>query len=1080
MVRLLVRSLWLVLVVVCGLCASCSAALAVGAPAPGWEVYGNFGPTVLTPGGEGKLYLYVYNTGAGEGGQGVLTDTLPAGVKATGGAGCTGETVVECTVQSTRASSGEPATVTIPVSVSPGASGEGVDEVSVSGGGAATPASTSIHVKFGTELPAAGLSNLDGWFSNVDGTTDDQAGSHPYGFTVAFSVNGVVHGGEESPVGEVRDLEIKLPPGLVGNPNAVPQCPRAEFDEGELGEGANPVGKACPPSSRIGFDYSLLGGDTGLLRFPVYNLVPPAGMAAQFGFTLNGISTFLDARVRSGGNYGITVHVNNITQRKILFNTTTIWGAPAEPGLDGIRGNPDNRACTEGPKGGCVFLGPNLPFLTLPTSCGTPPVFSEEMIGSWTEPGARSNLEFPMHNQSDTPIGIEGCERLVHFNPTASIAPDTTAADSPAGLGAEVQVPQGVNPEALSTAGLENTTVTLPEGVAINPGQATGLVACQPSQENIGGPEAEDESEDGPPSCPAASKVGTDEISTPLLRDKLVGDVYILQQNPPHLQLLVVASGDGVNLKLIGEVNLDPATGRITTTFKKTPDFPFTVFKLAFSGGAQAALATPTQCGTYESDAEFTPWSTPFVENALSPSRFEITSGPGGSACANPLPFTPTMTAGSTTDQAGGYTDFSLLLQRGDGQQRISSLQFKTPAGLLGMISHVPLCQEPQAAEGTCSQASEIGHTVTTAGPGPFPFQVPQAGAPPAPIYLTGPYEGAPYGLSIVVPVIAGPFNLGIVKVRAKIEVDPHTSQLTITTGALPAILDGIPTDLRAIDAVIDRPDFMFNPTNCSSAAFTGTATSTEGTRAGLESHFQVGSCQSLAFKPDFKVSTAGKTSKKYGASLTAKIVYPTTPPGANQASSQANIASVKVDLPKQLPSRLTTLQKACTAAVFEANPANCPAASVVGRATAVTPVLPVPLTGPAYFVSHGGEAFPSLIVVLQGDGVTVDLVGTTFISKAGITSSTFKSVPDVPISSFELTLPEGPFSALTSNLPAKDHYSFCGQKLAMPTAFTAQNGAVINQSTPISVASCPKAKKAAKKTKKAKKRAAAEKKGGK
>ncbi len=308
-----------------------------------------------------------------------------------------------------------------------------------------------------------------------------------------------------------------------------------------------------------------------------------------------------------------------------------------------------------------------------------------------------------------------------------------------------------------------------------------------------------------------------------------------------------------------------------------------------------------------------------------------------------------------------------------------------------------------------------------------------------------------------------GPFTLETQVVRSRIEVDPHTTQLTVTTDPIPPIIDGIPTDLRTINAVIDRPGFIFNPTNCSAQSFSGTATSTAGASAPISSPFQMGSCQSLKFKPNFKVSTAGKSSRQNGASLDAKIVYPTGALGANQASSQANIASVKVDLPKQLPSRLTTLQKACTAATFEANPANCPKASVVGHATAVTPVLPVRLTGPAYFVSHGGEAFPSLIVVLQGYGVTVDLVGTTFISKAGITSSTFKQVPDVPIASFDLVLPKGRFSALASNLPAKAKGNFCGQTLAMPTAFTGQNGATIKQSTKIAITGCPKHKQQAK-----------------
>jgi hypothetical protein len=408
------------------------------------------------------------------------------------------------------------------------------------------------------------------------------------------------------------------------------------------------------------------------------------------------------------------------------------------------------------------------------------------------------------------------------------------------------------------------------------------------------------------------------------------------------------------------------------------------------------------------------------------------------------------MIAGSTTDQAGGYTDFSLLLTREDGQQRIGSLRFKTPKGLLGEIAKVPLCPEPQAAQGTCPAASQIGHTVVEAGPGPYPLVVPQPGKAPAPIYLTGPYDGAPFGLSIVVPLEVGPFVLQTQVVRARIEVDPLTSQLTITTNPLPSIIDGIPSDLRDIDAVIDRPEFMIDPTDCEPTAFAGTATSTEGAAAAISSRFQVGSCRALQFKPQFKVSTSGRTTREHGASLYTRLSYPSAAPG-----TYANIAQVKVQLPKKLPSRLSTLQKACPAATFEANPAACPAASRVGTAKAVTPILPVPLTGPAYFVSHGGAAFPDLIIVLQGYGVTVDLIGSTFINeKTSITTSTFKTVPDVPVGTFELTLPQGPYSALAA------HGNLCKSQLAMPTEFVAQDGAIIRQSTPISVTGCPKVKK--------------------
>ena len=1043
--------------VVCGL-GLCSVSVAEGSvAAPGWEAFGYFGPTILKPGGKGRLFLKIYNVGSVENTSGVtVTDTLPEGVTTSGAPGCTGERVVTCELGGIPPAT-FPFRLEIPVKVGSGVQGEAVDHVSVGGGGALGVANENIPVKFGTGSPGLGFSNAEAWATNADGTIDTQAGSHPYEVTAAFAVNSeevIEPGGqlELAPVGgEARVLDVKLPPGFVGDPTATPQCTREQFDKGENALGN---GEGCPSASNIGYVALTATGVEGGGAFPMFNMVPAPGDAAQFAFSITGgINVFLDQRVRSGGDDGITSHTPNVPQRKDLFFTATFWGIPGEASHNGYRN-------------GRASSGSETPFLTLPTSCGAPQEVTMEILGTWQNPNADATHSFLTHDANDDPVGFTGCEKLTHFEPTISLAPDTSYSDTPAGLTTTVKLPQGLNPEGLASSGLKETTVTLPEGLVINPGQATGLVACQPSEENLGG---ESEAYDGPPSCPAASKVGTDEIATPLLANRLKGNVYILQNNPPELQLLVAASGEGVNLKLVGTVHLNEKTGQLVTTFKGTPqdpgtpDAPLTEFVLSFSGGAQAALVTPSTCGTYTSSVDFTPWASPFIQPALDENSFQITSGPDGSgtaACTGPLAFSPVMTAGATTDQAGGYTDFSMLLQRGDGQQRVGSLSFKTPEGLLGMIAKVPLCEEPQASQGTCPAASQIGNTIVGAGPGPYPLFIPQAGAPPAPIYLTGPYKGAPFGLSIVVPLVAGPFNLGTEIVRARIEVDRHTSQITVTTDPLPTIVKGIPADLRSINAVINRPEFMFNPTDCNPMSFSGTATSTEGVVAPLASHFQVGSCQALKFAPDFKVSTNGKTSRANGASLDAKIVYPVGNLGFNQASSQSNINSVKVDLPKQLPSRLTTLQKACTAATFAANPANCPSASIVGHAKAVTPVLPVPLEGPAYFVSHAGEEFPSLIVVLQGYGVTVELVGTTFINnKTNITSSTFKQVPDVPIGLFELVLPQGKYSALaaTGNL--------CKSKLEMPTAFIAQNGAELHQSTPLSVTGCPKAKKA-KKTK--------------
>jgi len=395
--------------------------------------------------------------------------------------------------------------------------------------------------------------------------------------------------------------------------------------------------------------------------------------------------------------------------------------------------------------------------------------------------------------------------------------------------------------------------------------------------------------------------------------------------------------------------------------------------------------------------------------------------------------------------EAGAFTSFLSTFSRSDADQHMQGVSVTMPKGLLGSLVGLPLCPEAQANAGTCDSGSLIGTVTAGAGTGPTPFYV-TGGR----VFMTGPYKGAPFGLSVVVPAKAGPFDLGTVVVRAKVNVDPHTAQLTVTTDPLPQVVGGVPVDLRLVNVTVNRPDFVYNPTNCARSAVTGEITGVQGTRASVSDQFQVTNCAALKFPPHFTVYTSGKTSRKSGASLDAKLTYPRSILGR-----VVNIGRVKVSLPKQLPSRLTTLQKACPASTFEANPAACAGPSRIGTATATTPVLPVPLTGPVYFVSHGGEAFPDLVVVLQGYGVTVDLVGTTFISKAGITSTTFNTVPDVPVGSFELRLPQGPYSALAAN------GDLCTtKKLTMPTLFTAQDGQTIKRAIPITPTGCAKHKK--------------------
>jgi hypothetical protein len=1057
----------------------------------GWEITSHVEPTNVPPGHRALIQLYIFNVGAlsTEAGKPItVTDVLPEGVIALKagaeneeGWNCTGiqTSVVRCTNNPVTLGTylgagappaigygGERATPYVSIEVMAGGTPRmAMNRATVVGGGTADAASTTSPVDITETSAPFAVANWDVWFGDANGKLDTQAGSHPYSATFDLELDSQpsnIENYDQSPAsnvqfspagGELRNVTVDLPPGFVGNPTAVPQCPRDQFDAGSQG-----VTNFCPPDTVIGF-VSTITVATGVEPSPIYNLVPPPGVAAQFGFSQVGNSVFLDSGVKTGGDNGIVTQVDNAPQgRGTKGAIVTLWGDPGDPSHDPIRCTVTGIAALEP----CASGAGTGPLLTLPTACAAPQPVTVH-VNSWQDPNLTAEKSVLLHDNNGTPASFTGCEQL-SFNPTITTDPDTTSADTPAGLTVEVQPPLGGLTEGsgLSTSDIQNTTVTLPEGLVINPGQAAGLQACQPSQDGLTteAEQVEGKENDGPASCPNASKVGTVTIKTPLIEGaaekQFEGDVYILQSNPPELKLLVAASADGVNLKLVGVVHLNEQTGQLTTKFEGTPELPFTDFKLSFSGGARAALDTPTQCGAYTTNADFGPWSSPFVSDILTNAQFAIAAGPGGGPCPSAaLPFSPSLTAGSTTDQAGGYTDFSMLLQRGDDQQRIERLQFKVPEGLSGMISKVPLCTNAQAEANACPAASKIGHTVVESGPGPYPLVVPEPGQEQAPIYLTESYDGAPFGLSIVVPLHVGPFTLPTQRVRAKIEVDPHTAQITVTTDPLPQVVAGVPTDLREIDAVIDHPEFMFNPTNCNASSFSGTAwgapppgTGGPDATAAISSNFGVGSCQSLKFAPKFSVSTPGKTSKADGAGLSVKLSYP-----AGSMGTQANIARVKVDLPKQLPSRLTTLQKACTNAQFEANPAGCPSASKIGMATVTTPLLPVPLAGPAIFVSHGGEAFPSLIMVLQGYGVTVDLVGTTFISKAGITSSTFKAVPDVPFSTFELVLPEGKYSALAAN------GNLCASKLAMPTEFLGQNGLKINESTNVVVTGCAKKK---------------------
>ncbi len=1043
-----------------------------GAPSsPHWVLLTQAAPTDFHPGDTSDFYevVAVNDGGVGTTSEPItVTDTLPAGVVVnsisaiaeTGGvrntaseffnlgceqAGNEGVVTVTCTTQS-GVPSGRAVYVNINVQVPVGAPASLVNSAAIIGGGAPRASEAS-------STPVTDASRLVPYGASIVGDLTDgsgiatQAGSHPFAVTtlVDWNVGSIgpnEHCNENStPVcarlaAHAKDVEVALPPGLVGNPTAVPYCPQIVFESTGFYN--------CPASTQVGGIYLFFYREGTQEQYaPLYNIEPPPGHPAELGFSVSTVAHVpVFFHVRSDGDYGLSTDISNINElTPVRMALVSVWGNPSDEAHHSLRlstfGN-----CGTG-SGGCPSgVASPKPFLRLPTSCTGGPLSFSIAGDSWQEPLA---APFPVSGTSSV-AAMTGCEAL-RFEPSLTAAvPSTRQAGAPTGYNVDLRVPQNEELEELATPDLHRAEVSFPEGTALSPSAANGLLSCSDAQFGV--------KVLGAGACPAASRVGSVSVRTPALAVPLTGSLYVGEpecspcsagqaQEGKLVRVFFEAEASGVRVKRVGYTRISP-TGRLTAVFDEIPEQPVSDIEFTLKGGPNAALVNPSGCGPAVTAARLTPWSTSTPTEVLAPA-IPITG-------CSPAGFQPAFASGMTSSaQAGGFSPFSVSFSRQDGEQALGGLKVTTPPGLLGILKGVERCSEPQAAQGTCGAASLIGHTTATAGPGPDPVSV-QGGQ----VFLTGPYKGAPFGLSVIVPAVAGPFNLGNVIVRAAIQIDPHTAQITVVSDPLPTVLDGIPLQLRSVNVTIDRPGFMFNPTNCDPLTVGGTLTSTQGTTASVSSDFQAVNCATLPFKPVFSVSTQAGTSKKNGASLTVKGTFPT--------GAQANIRSVGVVLPKQLPARLTTIQQACPEATFNANPASCPVGSNIGVASATTPILSSPLTGPAYLVSHGGAAFPDVVIVFQSEGVTFDLVGSVNI-KHGITSSTFATVPDAPISSFELSLPEGPHSGLAAVVPAKAKGNLCGQKLTMPFTTTGQNGAVLKQNTRIQVTGCLKTKTKAKKT---------------
>jgi hypothetical protein len=845
----------------------------------------------------------------------------------------------------------------------------------------------------------------------------------------------------------VAGFRVDLPPGLVINHQALPLCGAIAFLTG-----------ACAANTEEGTDTVTLYGDP-LFGTPGDTVC--AGKSCNFDFTLPGAidpetpkvynvnpteaQTVLDAVCSCSTNPGPMPSLDGVYEPGIGpigmifggFGDVSASGTPTAyhefftiPESSGPAPNPtppssnkvfgliETRLSTNGLAG----TG-NSRLITLPSVCGVPSLsLVTTVAASSFQGGVGGNFSAPV-------VPAEGCGS-VPFAPTASLTPSTTESGAPDGATVDVQVPQDPNPGGTDSSTVEDATFTLPAGMSLNPSAANGLEACTSAQLGIGTTK--------PVECPAESQVGTVTVHVPTLPVPLEGKVYLgestagpITGGPYSIFVVSESATYNVNIRLAGSVAADPNTGQLTATFNNLPDAPFSDFQMQFTSGAKAPLANPIPCGTAQTSASLVPFSsTTAASPAITP--FTVDSNGAGGTCSTL--FSLSQSTSSSSLSAGASSPFTFNLARADNQQYLSKVSTTLPAGLLGVITGVPLCQEPQASAGTCPTTSQIGTVTVTAGAGPSPATF------SGPVSLTGPYGGGPYGLSMPVPTAVGPFNFGTIVTRAAINIDPYTARVNIT-GNLPTIIQGVPLRIKTLSIAVTRANYIRNPTNCGVLATESTLTSTLGATQSLSTPFQAVNCNALAFKPSFAASSGAKTSKANGASIETTI---------NQPAGEANIKSVLVQLPRQLPSRLTTLQKACPEATFAANPYTCPSGSFVGGARANTPVLPTKMTGPAILVSHGGAAFPDLDLVLEADGVRVILVGNTNI-KNGITTTNFKENPDVPVSSITVNLPVGPHSALAAN------GSLCAASpLAMPTTITGQNGKQVKQTTKIAVKGCP------------------------
>ncbi len=891
---------------------------------------------------------------------------------------------------------------------------------------------------------------------DATGASDTRAGAHPDEIRTTFAFNRHYDesAGTDLPDARLRNVQVDLPPGLVGDPNAtLTKCTMDQLLTGDPVLGF--LFTECPISSQVGkvtLRYQELAGGAYPLQLPIFNIVPPPGVPARFAFSVLGSIVPLDASLRTGGDYGLSINVIDVPQALSIFTAeTTFWGVPAAAKFDQFRG--DCLHPLVGSIGECPANAPLRPLLSNPTSCVDDPLEWQIRGRSW----ASLNEPEKSAGASATQLGMKGCAPL-RFEPSLTVKPGNTFADSPSGYTVELEVPQDYNPDGLTTAHLEAAVIRLPEGVRVSPSAANGAGAC--SQAEIG------LDNDKPVACPNASRLGTVEVVTPLLDEPLHGNMYLAEQhaNPFNSMLATYMTfeGAGVLVKLAGKVEADPRTGQLTASFVDNPQLPFSKLRIRFNGGSRAPLINPSACGTYTATGTFTPHSAypdapaaPVADPSLikhKSASFVIDRGPGGGPCPATRPFAPGLSAGLISPDAGGSSPFVLRFTRPDGHQEFASLAATMPPGLTAKLAGVARCSDAtlaaissrpgsgatENAHPSCPAASLVGTATVGAGAGVDPVYVETGKA-----YLAGPYKGAPLSLAVVVPALAGPFDLGSTVVRSKISLDPRTAQVSVESDPMPTILAGIPLEVRDVRIEMSRDGFMRAPTNCSPMQIVSSITGTGGAVATPTNHFQVGECAALGFKPRLDLLLKGGAKRGAHPSLRATL---RTRPG------DANIGRAQVTLPRSAFLDQGNIRTICTRVQFAADA--CPEASIYGYAKAISPLLDEPLRGPVYLRSSSND-LPDMVADLKGL-VDIELVGRIDSHNRGI-RATFDSVPDAPVTEFTMNMQGGKKGLVVNS------QNLCVKKHKAAVRLTGQNGKAHNINPVVRSSACGKGRKAKK-----------------